>query len=152
MQEVRQYPCAYVPDGYNETAYLAGIDGLHPPILFTYRPMKSSEGITRYHAYLKAEPSGKAKLVLDTVVERVISWDILDHGGNEVPCTPQAKACITQVVMNGMALIAMGVAESARPPDASPIIDAEEARVLTVARERGVTIAEAREFVNAGNS
>lgn len=146
----KKYPCAFIPDGHNETAYIAGIEGLHPPVTFTYRPMRAAEGIERYQSLLKAEPKFRASLVITTLSETLRSWDITDPAGAAVIPTADNMAKLNQVVANTMAHIAMGVLESQQPPAAPWSVEA--AQVAVTAAENGSTIGQARERVDAGNS
>lgn len=151
LAAVRRYPSAFIPDGYQETAYLAGVEGLHPPVTFQYRPMTARAGIELFQVYQKGGPAEKAEAVL-RAIEQVQAWDLEDAAGGPVACTREAKGRLTQTVANSMAMIVMGVGVSDRPPGQTPAEDMERSAQATNSLLRGTLVAEQRELNDAGNS
>lgn len=78
---------AFIDDDYNETGRIAAVEGLHPEVRFSYRPMTAQE-------WMRCLSECEGKTLIESrevqakwLTKKLISWDIRDRSGNPVPAT-----------------------------------------------------------------
>lgn len=76
--------CAFIDDGYTESATLAEIPGVIPAIRFDFRPLMSSElGEFLHSAEKMTEPEARRE-VAKRIASKITDWDLRDKQGAKV--------------------------------------------------------------------
>lgn len=75
---------AYIPDGYTESAYIAAVDRLHEAVEFKYRPVLPEAVRALMHGFFSKPAEAQGKIVDQTLIRQLDSWDLKDHEGNDL--------------------------------------------------------------------
>ena len=67
---------SYIPDGYEEKAYIEGVPGLHGPLRFSYRPMRVEEGSEFYHGLNGLKPREAERHTAKMLASKIRTWSL----------------------------------------------------------------------------
>lgn len=118
------YPPAIIPDGYERTVGIDGMEGVHPPLEFTYRAFRGLEqGKWIGIVFQRSEETDPQ--VFEMLAERISKWSINN------PISPDTMANMEGSLMNKLIYIVMGRASAdyekvEGEKTADPLSDSEE--------------------------
>lgn len=95
-----------IDDGYTIAGKIDRYPGIYPELRFTYRPVLSE----RRNRYLR-DAQDVEKIVrhrADLISEHVVSWDIRDASGNELPKKYDTVRKLQPLLLDRMIEIIMG--------------------------------------------
>jgi len=113
-----KYPCAYIPDGYTRTAYVAAVEGQHPAVEFTYRPMLVDQ-VNSLLILKDKHPERDVTVTADATARHLVAWDLVDPQGQPVAISPAGYRRLGWRLFWSIANIVMGLKPSDRRPGAS---------------------------------
>lgn len=88
-------------DGYTLTKFVVDHPGLYPTLRFQYRPIAAVPR-ARFVDRRQAEPS-EEKLTANmsaVLAKQIVSWDAVDHKGQQLPRTKDAVQTLHPVLLN----------------------------------------------------
>jgi len=147
-----KYPCAYIPDGYTRTAYVAPVEGQHPGCEFTYRPMLVDQ-VNSILILKDKHPERDVTVTADATSKHLVSWNLVDPKGEPVPVTPSAYRRLGWGLFWSIANMVMGLKPSdKRPGESSDDDDATDVEHLLTAAMGGAPAAVIAEDSDVKNS
>jgi len=80
-------PCAFIDDGYTETARMAAAPGVSPAITFRFRPVTAGE-FGEYAHKLELSNTAEAKVATaEILASKLVDWDVRDASGVKIEIT-----------------------------------------------------------------
>lgn len=79
----------YVTDDCQERGYIAEVPGIHGSIEFEYRPLLPEEQRGIADAAEKMNAKASTKIMADAMERKILSWDMVDERGAELPVTSE---------------------------------------------------------------
>ena len=76
MSDNGKYPSPFVEDGYTESAYLAGVEQMHPPLRFAFRPASLAEQNSYNRETSRLKDAELERYVSRWMAGRLVSWDL----------------------------------------------------------------------------
>jgi hypothetical protein len=144
---------AVIPDGYERTdGYVRAAPGLWPDVRFSFRPALAAErtGLSREHAGKDA--AEQVRLTSEFLRGKLTRWDVVDGAGRPVPLTDANLRRLHPGLMDRLLSVVLGYECPDRDPRSRDAeAQAENARDLREAAERGVTPGDVREARDAKN-
>lgn len=114
-----KYPSAYIPDGYTESGYVAGIPRLYPPVAFEYRPMLPGERARALKLSDTAQYADAADAEVgaaNAILKHIVRWDVVDDKGAELPVSVKSLLHLRPSLNTQIFNIVLGL----RPSDPTP--------------------------------
>lgn len=118
------YPPAIIPDGHTRTVGIDGLEGVHPPLEFTYRSFRGLEQ-GKWIGIVFQRDEATDPQVFEMLSERISEWSLPN------PIEPDTMASMEGSLMNRLIYIVMGRAKADYEKVegervAEPLSDAEE--------------------------
>lgn len=109
----------FIPDGYTEDVYIAGIDGLHPPVRIKVRTMLAAERAVLLEELGKLDEKTAHVKLAKAMVARVLSWDLKDDDtGAAAPITVENVLRLRPALFLSIASVVRGFRGSDPDPEA----------------------------------
>ncbi len=106
----------FIPDDYNETAYIKETPGIHNAVRFTFRPMLSEERTVIFRKVDSISPEKIDALYVSAMARRIHEWSIKDAAGNPLPVTAENLRRLKPALFFRLWMIVAGM----EPPDVDP--------------------------------
>lgn len=95
-EQKRMTVSAFIEDGYDETAFIKGVENLHPHVRITHRPLPVTERTSLSDQIAKAVNRGitreEDKLVAKVLSDRISLLEILNDDGTIAVSIPKPSA------------------------------------------------------------
>lgn len=137
-------------DGYTEPGYIAERKGLHAALKFTYRPMLMEERDVVRAQWQTKTPLEAARLQVQQVVSRLVTWDNKDAKGETLPIKFEQVRTLRPNLLDAVYAVISGAVPSDPDPD-RPDVTAVQLDAETEAILNGTSIGAARELADAKN-
>ena len=100
---------AFIPDGYTRNGYIKEEPLLYPAVRFQYRPLLTGDQAVIQRAInISPDARQQEQIAAETIVNRVVSWDIVDDKGHDLPITASNALRIPPVLFNRIHKCCMG--------------------------------------------
>lgn len=74
-EQAREELTAFIDDGFTQEGYIAGVERLHPPLSFSFRPMTHAD-TEKFVALAAREGSVMADTYAKFIEKHVVSWSL----------------------------------------------------------------------------
>lgn len=143
--------CAYIPDGYTESAYLAAAERVHPALRFEYRPVTVKESAVYNRAVKTLEDEKLYEHAATWAAGRLISWDLADKSGQPVPVSAATLLALRPPLFFKLQAVLLGNSPGDLDPRLEAAAKAQEEQDRAAAEAAGKTLAEWRAERDAKN-
>lgn len=141
----------FIPDGYEEPAYIAERPGVHKALRFAYRPMLVEARDTLAIAANKKPKESYHAILAAAMASRIVGWSASDPSGKPLPVTAASILGLRPLLFDRLYSIISGDSAGDIDPQETPEKVDEAAEAALQAAITGIPVQQAKQEANAKN-